>query len=337
MTLTAPSGAPGRRDPGAPAASAGRGRRNRLVRPARTGGSQQRLGPVYLAITPFFALFGVFVLVPVVFSIWLSFQKYSVLGGIGGSEFVGLRNFEFLVQDATFRRAIVNSLLIWVLGTFPMLAMALVVAAMINSVTRLKSFYRLAYFLPNVTSIVAVTLFFGALFSEQFGLINQALAGLGLSGVPWLTDPWAMKVVVATLITWQWCGYNAILYLAGMQAIPAEVYEAAALDGAGPVRQFWSVTLPLLRPVVLFTTVISTITTLQTFTEPQVLFGSNTAVNPNSGGPGQGALTMVLYFYQQAFNNNDYGYGAAIAMGVFAVVLVFVVINFRLARTGDDR
>ena len=113
--------------------------------------------------------------------------------------------------------------------------------------------------------------------------------------------------------------------------------EAARLDRVRGIAYYTRIVLPLLRPVILFTTVISTITTLQTFTEPQVLFGSNTAVNPNSGGPGQGALTMVLYFYQQAFNNNDYGYGAAIAMGVFAVVLVFVVINFRLARTGDDR
>lgn len=324
MTLTAPPGAVG---PVAAAPPASRRRR---------GGSQQRLAPVYLAIAPFFVLFGVFVLVPVCFSVWLSFQKYSVLGGVGASEFVGLRQFEFLVQDATFRRALFNTVVIWVLGTFPMLAVALVLAALINGVTRLKAFYRLAFFLPNVTSIVAVTLFFGALFSEQFGLVNQLLEAVGLAGVPWLSDPWAMKVVVAVLITWQWCGYNAILYLAGMQAIPGDVYEAAQLDGAGPVRSFFSITLPLLRPVILFTTVISTITTLQTFTEPQVLFGSNTAVNPNSGGPGQGALTMVLYFYQQAFNNNDYGYGAAIALGVFAVVLVFVVINFRLARTGED-
>ncbi len=190
---------------------------------------------------------------------------------------------------------------------------------------------------PNITSVVAIAIFFGAVFSNQYGLVNLGLDAIGLPTVPWLSHPWAIKVVIATLMTWQWTGYNALIYYAGMQAIPGEIYEAARLDGAGPVRTFFSVTVPLLRPIILFTVVISTITGMQSFTEPQVLFGNNNAVNPNSGGPGQAGLTMVLYFYRTAFNNNDYGYGAAIAWAVFLVVMAFTILNWRLVSRRADK
>jgi cellobiose transport system permease protein len=138
-------------------------------------------------------------------------------------------------------------------------------------------------------------------------------------------------VTVSLLITYQWTGYNAIIFLAGMQSIEPEVYEAATLDGAGPVRSFFSITLPLLRPMILFVLVTSTITGLQSFTEAQVLTSSASTTNPNSGGAGQGGLTMVLYFYQQAFGYNRFGYGAAIAWGVFLVVVIFTIISWRLS------
>lgn len=299
------------------------------VRPRGRGPG--RFWPQYLAISPFFLLFAVFGLFPVVFSAWLAFQRWD---GISPVSFAGLDQFRYLVQDATFRKAVVNTLIIWVLSTVPMLVISLALASMLNSVSRFRTFYQVVLFLPSVTSIVAITIFFKAIFSNQYGLVNQVLDGIGLPTVEWLNGYWTIKIVLALLMTWQWVGYNAIIYYAGLQAIPGELYEAAKLDGAGPLRSFVSITVPMLRPVILFTVVISTITGLQSFAEPQVLFGSNAAVNPNSGGPGQAGLTMVLYFYQQAFTNNNYGYGAAIAYGVFAVVGIFALINWRLvART----
>jgi cellobiose transport system permease protein len=211
-----------------------------------------------------------------------------------------------------------------------MLCLALVMAALLNSVKRLAGFYRVALFIPSITSLVAVALFFGAVFANNYGIVNAALHALHLPAVPWMSNPWTIKIVIALLMTWQWAGYNSIIYLAGMQAIPTELYEAARVDGAGPIRSFFTITIPLLRPVILFTVIVSTVTGMQSFTEPQVLFGSAAAINPNSGGPGQVGLTLMLYFYHQAFDNNNFGYGAAIAWAAFLVIALFAAINWRI-------
>ena len=287
----------------------------------------------YLAISPFFLVFVGFNLIPVFFTLYLAFQRWD---GLGDMQFAGLDQFKFLVHDPTFWLSVRNTIIIWVLGTFPMLFVAMIIAVMLNAGVRFTPFYRIAYFLPNVTSLVAVALFFFAIFSSSNGLVNAVLHLVHLPQVQWLQNPFAIKVVIALLMSWQWTGYNAIIYLAGLQTIPNHLYEAAQLDGAGPIRTFFSVTVPLLRPVILFTVVISTITGMQSFTEAQVMTGSNAAVNPNSGGPGQGGLTMVLYFYQQAFSYNDFGYGAAIAWGIFLIVSVFTVINWRLVARRED-
>ena len=289
--------------------------------------------PQYLAISPFYVLFAVFGLFPVLFSLYLSFHRWS---GLGEREFVGLDQYRFLIKDDTFYLSLWNTLVIWVMSTVPMLTLALVIAAVLHSVTRGKGFYRMAYFIPNVTSVVAMAILFKMLFSSNFGLINVFLEAVSLPTYPWSNTPWGIKVAIASLMTWQWVGYNAIIYLAGLQTIPGHVYEAAKVDGAGAIHTFFLITVPLLRPVILFTVVISTITGLQSFTEAQVMTGSNAANAPNSGGPGQGGLTMVLYFYQQAFSYNDYGYGAAIAWGIFVIVGVFTVINWRLVARQED-
>ncbi|WP_305919226.1 carbohydrate ABC transporter permease [Nonomuraea turcica] len=310
------------------AAASGRGgpAHARRARPER---AWRRYWPQYLSISPFFLLFTVFMLVPVLFSLFLAFHKWD---GLGEMEFVGPRNFELLMQDGRFWLALQNTFLIWFMSTIPMLFLALVVANMLNSAVRFAGFYRIAYFVPNVTSVVAVTIFFGSVFSTNFGLINAILQGLSASPVPWLVNEWTIKIVIAAIIGWQWTGYNAIIYLAGLQAIPSELYEAAKIDGAGPVQLFFRVTIPMLRPIILFTVVVSTINGMQIFTEPQVLFGINSANNASSGGPGGAGLTAILYFYREAFNNNDYGYGAAIAWAVFVVILLFTAINWRLVQ-----
>jgi cellobiose transport system permease protein len=274
----------------------------------------------------------------VLFTLYLAFQKWD---GIGDEmQFVGLAQFKFMVQDSVFWLSVRNTIIIWVFATFPMLFLALIIANMLNSSIRFAAFYRVAYFLPNVTSLVAIAIFFFAIFSSQSGIVNAALEAIGLPAVPWLSDSLAIKIVIAMLMSWQWTGYNAIIYLAGLQAIPTQLYEAAKIDGAGPVQTFFRITLPMLRPIILFTLIVSTVTGLQSFTEPQVLFGSTASINPNSGGPGQAGMTMMLYFYHQAFDNNDYGYGAAIVWALFLLILLFVLINWRLVTRGervDDR
>lgn len=281
----------------------------------------------YLALSPFYILFGVFGLYPVASTILLAFQKWD---GFGPRQMVGLDNFRFLMEDSTFWLSLWNTVVLFVMSTVPTLSIALVLAVMLHSAVRFKGAYRVAYFIPNITSLVAMAIFFAAVFSTNFGLVNGVLRSLGLPTEDWLGQPWGIRIAITTMIVWQWTGYNTIIYLAGLQAIPTEQYEAAKVDGAGPFRTFFSITLPQLRPIVLFTVILSTIGGLQTFTEPQVMVG-------NSGGPGQTGLTAVLYFYRSAFLDNDYGYAAAIALSIFMLVLLFTAINWRLVRGRAER
>ncbi|WP_329390976.1 carbohydrate ABC transporter permease [Streptomyces sp. NBC_01716] len=278
--------------------------------------------PQYAAVSPFFLLFAVFGLYPVFYSLYLSLQRWD---GVGPTKFVGLENFRYLLTDSQFWDSIANTLIIWVMSTVPMTVLALLIALGLNSSVRFKGVLRVAYFMPNVTSIVAMSLVFGSIFSGEFGILNWILDLFGFGHVPWLTDPWGIRCAIAIMIIWRWTGYNAIIFLAGLQALPTDVYEAARVDGASPVQTFFRITLPLLRPVLLFSLVMSAIGGLQIFTESQVLLGDR-------GGPGGAGLTMVLYFYGTAFADNDFGYGAAIAWGIFVVVVLFSILNWRLVQ-----
>lgn len=298
--------------------------------PARTAslapsGSRRRRWrylPYYLAISPFFILFAIFGAYPIFYSLFLALHRWD---GVGPKQWVGLENFEFLVSDTTFWNSIWTTLVIWVMSTIPMTVLAILIALGLNSAIRFKGLYRVAYFIPNVTSVVAASLVFSSIFSGEFGILNWLLGLVGVDPVQWLSNPWGIKVAIATMVVWRWVGYNAIIFLAGLQAIPGDVYEAARVDGAGPVRTFFSVTLPLLRPVLLFSVLMSAISGMQIFTESQVLVG-------NRGGPDEAGMTMVLYFYNESFINNDFGYGAAISWGIFLVVVVFAIINWRLIQ-----
>jgi cellobiose transport system permease protein len=285
--------------------------------------------PQYAAVAPFFILFAIFGAFPVLFSIWISFHSWD---GIGQMKWVGLEEYSYLLSDPVFWKAIGNTLIIWVLSTVPMLLLALVIANALHNATRFRSFYRIAYFIPNVTSVVAVTLVFGSIFSNNFGLLNAFLESIGVGKIDWLTQPWGIKIAIATIVTWRWVGYNAIIYLAGLQAISADVYEAAKVDGASPRQTFWRITVPMMRPVILFTAVTSTIGGLQIFTESRVLFGDTSSI----GGPGDAGLTIVSYLYQSAFIKNQFGYGAAIGWALFILIVLFSIVNWRLIGGSDD-
>ncbi|WP_282701373.1 sugar ABC transporter permease [Streptomyces sp. CC219B] len=302
--------------------------------PARPKSALRKYWHLYAAISPFYLLFLCFGLIPVGFSLYLSLHRWD---GLGSMEWAGLSQYQYLLSDTDFWNAIGNTVVIWALATFPMIFLAMVTAVMLNSAVRFKSVYRVAYFLPNITSVVALAIVFGSIFSTNFGLVNAVLQAVGIDQVAWLNTPWGIKVAIASLMTWQWTGYNAIIFLAGLQTVPSDLYEAARMDGAGPVQTFFRITLPLLRPTLLFVLVVSTVTGLQSFSEPQVLLQTTANDSTFAGGPGHAGQTMVLYFFQQTFDNNDFGYGAAVAWGIFLVVVLFSIVNWRLVRRrGED-
>lgn len=287
----------------------------------------RRFWPQYVAIAPFYLLFLVFGLFPILFSIFLSFTDWD---GIGPIKFVGLAQYAYLVADPRFWNAVGNTFIIWILSTVPMLFLALVIAFLLHQNIRFKGAYRLAFFIPNVTSMVAMAIVFGSVFSDSFGLVNSALTALGAEPVAWLSTSWGIKITIAAIVIWRWTGYNAIIYLAGLQSIPTEVYDAAKVDGANSWQIFSTITIPLLRPVILFTVITSTVGGLSLFTEPQILLG-------NAGGTDEAGMTIVLYQYNQAFTQFDFGYGSAIAWALFLFASLFAIINWRLVRERDDR
>ncbi len=282
----------------------------------------RRYWPQYLAVAPFYVLFLIFGLFPIIFSIVLSFTDWD---GMGEMRFVGLAQYQYLISDPKFWNAVANTFIIWFLSTVPMLSLALVLAFLLHQNIRFKGAYRVAYFVPNVTSMVAMAIVFGSVFSDSFGLVNSALTALGADTVKWLTSDVGIKITISVMVIWRWTGYNAIIYLAALQAIPTELYDAAKVDGASTWRIFSSITVPLLRPVILFTVIVSTIGGLSLFTEPQVLLSTGDGV-PEAG------MTIVLYQYTQAFTQFDFGYGSAIAWALFVIASVFAVINWRLVR-----
>ncbi len=311
-TTTAVTAAPG---PGAVTTAAATGQQ----RPKR----KRELLSLYLAISPFYIIFAAFGIFPIIFSIYLSFHAWD---GIGSMKYVGWGQYGYLIHDNEFWYSLLHTVEIWVISTVPMLMLALVIAFLLNTQIRFKTAYRVAYFIPNITSIVAIAIIFGSIFANNFGIVNSFLHALGGGQVQWLTDPWGIRVAIAAMVVWRWTGYNAIIYLAGLQAINSDLFEAARVDGASQVQTFFRITIPLLRPVILFTVIMSTIGGLQIFTESQVL------IPGNSGGTNNAGETMVLYLYKQAFTQQQFGYGAALGWALFLIILIASIINWRLVQ-----
>lgn len=285
--------------------------------------------PFYLSVSPYLLLFAVFGLVPVIFTMVLAFTNWS---GLGDATFIGIENFKFLIHDTLFFKSIGNTLILFVMSTFPNLILATFLALLLNKTLRFSTTYKVVYLLPNITSVVAMGILFGSIFSSRFGVANALIQMLGGDNIAWLQTEWGIKIAISCLSIWTFVGYNALLILAGLQAIPKEISEAAQLDGAGAFKEFFFVTLPQLRPIVLFITLTSTIGSLQSFTETQVLTSSQSTGSAAAGGVNNSGLTMVLYFFSVAFQEHRFGYGATIAWGVFAIVLFFTIINWIVVR-----
>jgi cellobiose transport system permease protein len=286
----------------------------------------------YLYVAPFFVLFAVFGLYPLGYTAWVSLHDWDLLAE--DHPFVGLANYTALLADAEFWNAVVNTLGIFVLSTVPQLLLALWLANLLNRGLRWRTAFRMGVLIPNVTSTAAVAIVFGHLFNRDFGLVNWLLGLLGVDAVDWHTNRLGAWVAVASMVDWRWTGYNALIFLAAMQAIPRDLYESAALDGARPARQFWSITVPLLRPTIVFCTVISTIGGLQLFTEP-LLFTSGT--NAIRGGPLRESQTVTMYMFENAFAPNfNFGYGSAVAWTLFLLIVVVALVNVAFVRRAGN-
>jgi cellobiose transport system permease protein len=275
----------------------------------------------YLLVAPFFVLFGVFGLYPLVRTFWVSLHDWSLLGD---HTWVGLDNYGQLVGDPYFWNAVVNTLGMFLLATVPQLLLALGLASILNRRLRGRTFFRLGVLVPNVTSVAAVSIIFTLIFARDFGLVNWALESLGVGAVDWRATRLTSWTAISVMVDWRWTGYNALILLAALQAVPKDLYEAAAIDGASAWRQFWSITVPMLRPTLLFVVIVSTIGGIQLFTEP-LLF--NSGAGALAGGTSRQFQTIAMYLVERAFPGQAFGYAASIAWVLFLLIAVISAIN----------
>ncbi|WP_326718342.1 MULTISPECIES: sugar ABC transporter permease [unclassified Streptomyces] len=306
-TTTTPDGVLKAAGPSRPAAA-----------PSPTMRILRRRAVPYLFILPALALFAVFKLYPIGSSFLMSL--YENVNGT--QEFVGAGNYRRALDDPLLWTALKNTAIILVVQVPVMLALAVGIAVALNStLLRGRAFFRLGFFLPTVTGLVAYGIIFAVLLNTQYGLVNWLLGLVGIGEVPWLTDPLWAKISLSLALTWHYTGYNAVIFLARLQSLPTELYDAAAVDGASAWQSFRHVTLPGLRPALLLTTVLSTIGTLQLFDEPYVLTG---------GGPDNATLTIGVYLYQNAFKYFDFGYASAVAYILTVLIGILGIVQFRL-------
>lgn len=306
-TTTTPTPLSEPRARGATERTAWRGRRHRWA---------ARWSP-YAYIAPFFALFAAFGLFPLLYTGWASLHRVELTAPTD-MEWVGLRNYSRLLTDEFFWNALENTVVIGLLSTVPQLLTALGIAHLLHHRLRGSMFFRVVALTPYATSVAAATLVFVLLFGRDFGIVNWVLGLVGVDPVDWQNGTWASRIAVSTIVIWRWTGYNALIYLAAMQSVPDELYESAALDGASRWRQFVHVTVPSLRPTILFTCVVSTIGATQLFGEPLLFNGSAGA----TGGSDHQFQTLGLYLYEQGWVNLHLGRASAIAWAMFLILVL---------------
>ncbi len=287
-----------------------------------------RVSP-YLYISPFFILFAIFGLFPLVYTAYVSLFDWSLLSD--EHSYIGFGNYVELFKDSYFWNALFNTISILLLSTVPQLIISLILAHLINRQLRAKTLWRLGMLLPNVTSVVAVAVIFSQLFGRDFGVINWALEGLGMGRINWQAGVASSHIAISVMIIWQWSGYNALIFLAAMQAVPRELYESARLDGATEGQQLRQITIPAIRPTIIFVVIVSTIYGLQIFAQPQLFAGSGPL--GITGGTDRQFQTLTLYLYEHGFNRGfEFGYASAVAWVMFGIIVIFAVFNYRLIR-----
>lgn len=286
---------------------------NKLINP--------KTAPYYF-LAPSVVLLVIFTLYPVISSFILSFQ------GMSGVDkyFVGFDNYIRLFKDPIFYKSLVNTFQILIVQVPIMLSLAILIAVGLNSsLIKFHGFFRVAYFLPAITALVAASIIFMVILDSNYGVANYLLSLVGIDPIDWLNDPFWAKVSIIVVMTWRWTGYNMVIFLAGLQTIPKDLYEAASIDGAGKVKQFFFITIPQLKPVFIFTVVMSTIGTLQLFDEAYIL---------TTGGPNNATMTITLYLYETGFKYFEFGYASALA---YVLVVIIAIISWvQLKVVGDS-
>ena len=290
----------------------------------RWGGGRRSAVAPYLFILPFFAIYAAFLLYPTLSALWLSFHEAVALDT---PTFTGLDNYVRLVQDERYLHALRNTTAYALASVFILSPLALVVALAIRSFlvpsANLKSFYRIALFVPFVTSFVVIALMFSLVFNKDFGLLNSFFSSIGLPKLNWLRSERLAMVSIILVGIWTYLGVNSLYFLAGLQNIPEELHEAAAIDGAGRWKRFLYITLPLLRPTILFVVIQATIFSYQLFEIPFLL---------TRGGPSDATLFLSIYLYEVGFSQFDRGYAAAIGYSMALISIGLAVIQLYLFR-----
>ena len=294
---------------------------NKVTIPTTTPSLRQKIVKArwaYLFIAPFFITFAIFGLYPFLFSIYLSFAEWK---GFGPIEMVGLKNYARLLDDSVFWQSMMNGVIIFVLSVPVMVVLSLLLAVVLNS-PKVRGFqlFRTIIFVPYITNMVAAGFAFRLLLEQENGLINVLLESIGVPGIPWLDSVWGARVSLTLLVLWHYLGYNMVIMLAGLQTIPKEVHDAARVDGANPAQSFFFITLPLMRPVILFVLVLSTMGSFDLFTEIFILTG---------GGPVNATLTPIVGIYNEAFGNFRFGYASAMSYVYFLVIVALTLVQIR--------
>ncbi|AJG97969.1 MULTISPECIES: carbohydrate ABC transporter permease [Clostridium] len=282
-------------------------------------------GWIYVALGTF--LIGLFVFFPMIQSLIMSLQS----GKGNNLKFSGFSNYVRMFSDATLIKAVGNTFIFLIVQVPIMIILALIISSVLNDKKlKFSGFFRTAIFLPCVASLVGYSVIIKSIFASD-GLVNKLLINIHLISVPieWITDPFWAKILIIIAITWRWTGYNMIFYLSGLQNIDHSIYEAAEIDGASPFKKFTSITVPLLKPIILFTTITSTIGTLQLFDEP---------MNITKGGPANATTTISKYIYDLCFTYTpDFGYATAVAYLVVIIVIVLAIIQFKIGGDKNDK
>ncbi|NCD19520.1 MAG: sugar ABC transporter permease [Actinobacteria bacterium] len=295
---------------------------------ARLNRLDMKVSP-YLFISPFFILFLVVGLFPLGYTAVVSLHDWGLIAGRG--DFVGFQNFVDVLGQPRFYTALRNTFSIFLLSSVPQIIAAIAIAAVLDQNIRAKTFWRMGVLLPYVVAPVAVSLIFSRLFADQSGMINEILGNFGIEPIRWHADVLASHVAIASMVNFRWTGYNTLIVLAAMQAIPRDVYEAAIIDGASRLRTFFSVTIPMLRPTIIFVIITSTIGGLQIFDEPR-LFDQL-----GQGGADRQWMTLTMFLYEVGWGpQKSFGRASAVAWLLFLIIIVFGAINFYLTQRIAD-
>ena len=283
----------------------------------------------YLFVAPFFIVFAIFGLYPILYTFFLSFQKWDGLAPMQG---MGWNNFARLISDRVFYQTIGNTLRIWVVNFIPQILSALVLSAIFtfNKIRGMK-FFRAAFYLPNLITAASVGLLFNLLFNGDKSSVNHLLISIGVPGAPFdfFNNATFTSSLVSYIQWWMWFGYTTVILMAGITTIDPSIYDAAMVDGATKWQTYHAVTLPLIRPTLIYMTITSVIGGMQLFDVPATL-------TDGQGNPRKAILTTAMYLYNQGFRNHNYGYASAVSIGLFAVIGVLIVFAFYAMHRKED-